>query len=56
MPGDREPVIPVCASMCCSGFSKLVSTEAVKVTLSRESPMRAEVDCNQKLSRVNVKK
>ena len=35
---------------------ELVSIEAVRVTLSRECPMRAVVDCKQKVSKVNVKK
>ena len=55
MPGDRKPAIP---SMCvgtCSGISELVSIEAVRVTLSRETAMRGEVDRNQKLSKVNDK-
>ena len=45
----------VCASVRCGGFSELISIEAVRVTLSRESAMRGEVDCNQKLSKVNDK-
>ena len=50
MSADREPnenrPFRVCASVGRSGFSELVSIEAVRVTLSRESAMRAEVDCN----------
>ena len=56
MPGNREPAIPVpCASVRRGGFSELVSSEAVRVTLSRDSAMRGEVDCDQKLSKVNDK-